>query len=113
MGVSSAHQVVAPRETDPSIAVSAKPAGQYTAKPKMHPMAVIAFVFSLSGLAPLALVLGPIAVAMCSNDPSRRGRGLAIASVIIAAAATAILGLMVVVSLFAKQWMLDYMHLVP
>ena len=113
MGISSAHQVVAPRETDPSIAITAKPAGQHSAKPKMHPMAIIAFVFSLSGLAPLSLILGPIAVAMCSNDPSRRGRGLAIASVIIAAAATAIIAMMVVVSLFAKQWMLDYMHLVP
>ena len=102
MGSAHAQSVVAPRETDPAIAVSAKPAGRvkaYEPKPKMHPMAIIAFVFSLSGLAPLALVLGPIAIATCSNDPSRRGRGLAIASVIIGAAATAILGLMVLLLL--------------
>ena len=78
MGVSSAHQVVAPRETDPSIAVSAKPAGQHSAKPKMHPMAIIAFVFSLSGLAPLSLILGPLiennlrrAVNLYNGDYSR------------------------------------------
>lgn len=113
MGSAHAQSVIAPRETDPAIAVSPERVKAYEPKPKMHPMAVIAFVFSLSGLAPLSLILGPIAVAMCSNDPSRRGRGLAIASVIIAAAATAIIAMMVVVSLFAKQWMLDYMHLVP
>lgn len=46
-------------------------------------MAITAFVLSLLGFAPIAVILGHLALGQIASDPSKGGRGLAIAALCI------------------------------